>query len=147
MAEIKTKQTDISPEKFILSTVEGQKKEDAIVLMELMKKWTKDEPKMWGPSIIGYGKYSYTYASGHSGEICASGFSPRKNALTIYVSMDGENSELMGRLGKFTRSKACLYVKKLSDIDIKVLEHLVKGSLKQTRAAEKEMAAKNKKKK
>jgi hypothetical protein len=144
MAELKTKETNISPEKFIFSTVEGQKKEDALVLLELMKKWTKEEPKMWGPSIIGYGKYSYTYDSGHSGEMCATGFSPRKAAITIYLMVGAEDNELMSQLGKYKLSKACLYVKKLSDIDINILEKLVKGSLKKLRVYEKEMAAKKK---
>ncbi|MBL7719800.1 MAG: DUF1801 domain-containing protein [Flavipsychrobacter sp.] len=142
MAEIKTKETDISPEKYILSSVEGQKKEDALQLLELMKKWTREEPRMWGPSIIGYGKYTYTYDSGHSGEMCASGFSPRKNALTLYVLTGDEDEALMAQLGKYTRSKACLYVKKLADIHLPTLEKLVKASLKKTKAAEKEMAAK-----
>lgn len=146
MAEIKTKETDISPEKFIMSSVEGQKKEDALKLMELMEKWTKEAPKMWGPSIIGYGKYAYTYDSGYSGEMCASGFSPRKNALTIYLMQGEGDEELLSQLGKYTMSKACLYVKKLADIDIKILEKLVKSSLKQTRAIEKEMAKNAKKK-
>lgn len=145
MAEIKTKETGIGPEKFIMSTVEGQKKEDALKLMELMAKWTKEEPKMWGPSIIGYGKYSYTYDTGHSGEMCASGFSPRKNAITIYLMPGEEDKELFSQLGKHTLSKACLYVKKLADIDIKILEKLVKISLKRTREAEKEMARKKRK--
>ena len=143
MAEIKTKETDISPEKFILSTVEGQKKEDALVLLELMKKWTKEEPKMWGPSIIGYGKYSYKYDSGHSGEMCATGFSPRKAALTLYIMMGADSEpELMAKLGKYKTGKSCLYVKKLSDIDIPTLEKLVKVSLKKLKAYVKEMHAK-----
>ena len=146
MAELKTKETDISPEKFIMSSVEGQKREDAFTLLELMKKWTKEDPKMWGPSIIGYGKYSYTYASGHSGEMCASGFSPRKAALTIYLMGMESEPELMGKLGKYKSSKACLYVKKLSDIDIPTLEKLVKVSLKHLKGYVKEMDAKNKKK-
>lgn len=145
MAEIKTKETNIGPEKFIMSSVEGQKKDDALKLMELMSKWTKEEPKMWGPSIIGYGKYQYTYESGHGGEMCASGFSPRKNALTVYLYTGPGDAELLSQLGKYTMSKACLYIKKLADIDIKILEKLVKSSLKQTRVIEKEMA-KNKKK-
>ena len=117
-----------------------------MLLMELMAKWTKEEPKMWGPSIIGYGKYSYIYDSGHSGEMCASGFSPRKNAITVYVYTGPADQELLRQLGKYTMSKACIYIKKLADIDIKILEKLVKNSLKQTRAMEKEMANNAKKK-
>jgi len=94
-----------------------------------MKKITKEEPKMWGPSIVGFGKYHYKYASGHEGDMCMSGFSPRKEALTIYILPGFEkNKSLMKKLGKYKTSKSCLYIKRLDDVDTKVLENLIVSS-------------------
>ncbi len=132
MAEIKTKETEVSPVDFIKSFAAGQKQEDALVLLEMMKKITKEEPRMWGPSIIGYGSYTYKYDSGHGGQMCRLGYSPRKAALTLYVltGADGEE-ELIEQLGKCKTSKDCLYINKLSDVNLPVLEKLIKLSLKE----------------
>lgn len=131
MAEIKTKQTEIDPVDFINATTKGQKQEDAFTLLEMMKKITKEEPKMWGPSIIGFGSYTYKYESGHGGQMCRLGYSPRKAALTLYVltGADGEET-LIDELGKCKTSKGCLYINKLSDVQLPVLEKLMKLSLK-----------------
>jgi hypothetical protein len=85
MAELKTKLNKASVEKFLNSVKDEQKRQDSFKILEMMKKITKEEPKMWGPSIVGFGKYHYKYASGHEGDMCIAGFSPRKEALTIYI--------------------------------------------------------------
>jgi len=132
MAEIKTKATTISVKKFIESVEDEQKRKDSFQLVKMMEKITGEKPKMWGPSIIGFGKYEYRYESGHGGEMCVVGFSPRKAALSIYILMGFEKTpELMKKLGKYKIGKACLYVKKLSDIDLKILEELIKMSYKE----------------
>lgn len=131
MAEIMTKATKVSVKKFIDTVEDEQKRKDSYVLLNIMKKVTKEVPKMWGPSIIGFGKYEYRYESGHGGEMCITGFSPRKAAFSIYLLAGPNNSpELMKKLGKYKMGKACLYIKRLSDIDIKVLEELIKVSVK-----------------
>lgn len=132
MPEIKTKETEVNPVDFIKSFAIGQKQEDAFTLLEMMKKITKEEPKMWGPSIIGFGSYSYKYGSGHGGQMCRLGYSPRKAALTLYVltGADGEEA-LIDQLGKCKTSKGCLYINKLSDVNLPVLEELIKLSLKE----------------
>ena len=135
MAEIKTKATAVSVKEFIESVEDEQKRKDSFVLVDMMKKITKEEPKMWGPSIIGFGKYEYRYESGHGGEMCVVGFSPRKAAITIYILMGFEKTpELLKKLGKHKVSKACLYIKRLFDIDLKVLEELVKMSVKEIKS-------------
>ncbi len=132
MAEIKTKATGVSVKKFIDAIDDLQKRKDSYELIKIMKKITKEEPKMWGPSIIGFGKYSYKYDSGHGGEMCITGFSPRKAAFSIYILMGFEKTpQLMKKLGKYKNGRACLYIKKLADIDIKVLEELIKMSVKE----------------
>ncbi|HAX49341.1 MAG TPA: DUF1801 domain-containing protein [Ignavibacteria bacterium] len=135
MAEIKTKATNVSVKKFIDAVDDEQKKKDSHVLVKMMEKITGEKPKMWGPSIIGFGKYEYRYESGHGGEMCVAGFSPRKAAITIYILMGFEKTpELLKKLGKHKVSKACLYIKRLSDIDLKVLEELVKMSVKEIKS-------------
>lgn len=130
MAEIKTKATNVSVKKFIDSVDDEQKRKDSYVLVDMMKKITGEEPKMWGPSIIGFGKYRYKYESGHGGEMCIAGFSPRKAAFSIYLLPGNDRSpELMKKLGMYKMGKACLYVKRLSDVDLKVLEELIKISV------------------
>jgi len=131
--ELKTKATKSSVEKFLNSIESEQKRDDAYAILSMMQKATKEEPKMWGPSIIGFGTYHYKYDSGHEGDMCMIGFSPRKAALTLYVLMgfDGYD-ELMLKLGKYKTSKACLYIKKLEDVDMKVLKKLITLSVKYT---------------
>src|SRR6185295_5113150 len=110
-----------------------QKRKDAKELVRLMKQVTGKPPKMWGPSIIGFGKYRYKYESGREGEICLAGFSPRKPALVLYLGTALENKELMSRLGKYKTGKGCLYIKKLDDIDRAVLKELVVKSVAEMR--------------
>lgn len=130
MAEIKTKATKVSVKKFIDAVDDEQKRKDSYELIRIMKKITKEEPKMWGPSIIGFGKYEYRYESGQGGEMCITGFSPRKATFSIYLLAGKSKSEdLFKKLGKYKMGKACLYVKKLSDIDVKILEKLIKVSV------------------
>lgn len=132
MAKTKTIYTGQEVIDFINSYVDNeQKRVDSIQLIELMQEWSDSEAKMWGPSIIGFGTYHYKYASGHEGDAPVLGFSPRKAALTFYVYSDTERSKLIiTELGKFKMSKACIYVKKLSDIDLSVLKELCIESIK-----------------
>jgi hypothetical protein len=132
MAENKTLPTDINPIDFIEQVEDETRKKDAYILLELMHKITAEPPVMWGPSIIGYGSYSYTYASGHSGIMCRIGFSPRKTELVLYlVSSTQKYDELILKLGKVKTSKACLYIKKLQGVDMGILEQLIKESYKE----------------
>ncbi|SUX46541.1 DUF1801 domain-containing protein [Chryseobacterium indoltheticum] len=128
----KTTHTGVNIADFINSYVDNeQKKTDSFRLIELMQKWTDSKPKMWGPSIIGFGNYHYKYASGHEGDAPVIGFSPRKAAFSLYVYSDTEKSKvLLPNLGKFKMSKACIYVKKLSDIDVAILQELCMESIK-----------------
>jgi hypothetical protein len=129
MAELKTKINKASVEKFLNSVKDDQKRQDSFKILEMMKKITKEEPKMWGPGIVGFGKYHYKYASGHEGDMCIAGFSPRKEALTIYILPGFEKYDsLMKKLGKFKTGKSCLYIKRLDDVDAKVLEKLIVSS-------------------
>lgn len=127
----KTTQTVVKVNDFINSFVDkDQKKEDSYRLIELMKKWTGFKPKMWGPSIIGFGSYHYKYTSGHEGDAPLIAFSPRKAAFSLYVfSPTNENKKLLDDLGKFKMAKACIYVKKLSDINIPALEKICKATI------------------
>lgn len=128
-SKLKTKETAVTPEKFISEIDNETRRDDAREVMKIMESVTGETPRMWGPSIIGFGKYHYKYESGTEGEMCRIGFSPRKNALTLYL-MSGfdKYEELLPRLGKYTTSKACLYIKNLKDIDRNVLKDLIKIS-------------------
>ncbi|MEL7534098.1 MAG: DUF1801 domain-containing protein [Bacteroidota bacterium] len=127
----KTVETEVSVNDFINSYVEQDwKKEDSFRLIELMQEWSGFEPKMWGPTIIGFGSYHYKYASGHEGDAPMLGFSPRKAQFSLYVFSDTERSRnLLEEFGKFKMGKACIYVKKLADIDIPTLEKLCQESI------------------
>lgn len=127
----KTNETAVSVTDFINSFVESeQKKSDSFELIKLMTAWSGFEPKMWGSSIIGFGSYHYQYASGHEGDMPIIGFSPRKAAFSLYIYSPTPESEiLINELGKFKMAKACIYVKKLADINIAVLEQLCKQSI------------------
>jgi len=133
VAENKTKVTAISPHDFIKKVDDGQKRKDSKELVKLMSEVTGKPPKMWGPSIIGFGKYRYKYESGREGEICLAGFSPRKPAIVLYLGTALENKELMAQLGKYKTGKGCLYIKKLDDIDRAVLKKLVIKSVAEMR--------------
>jgi hypothetical protein len=127
----KTNETEVKVNDFIDSYVENdQKKTDSFELIKLMTEWSGFEPKMWGPTIIGFGSYHYKYASGHEGDAPIIGFSPRKAEFSLYVySPTEENKPLLEDLGKFKMGKACIYVKKLSDINIDTLEKLCKTTI------------------
>ncbi|AZB30721.1 DUF1801 domain-containing protein [Chryseobacterium balustinum] len=131
MAKTKTTYTEIDVKYFLDSYVDNEhKRTDSLQLIELMKEWSDSEPKMWGPSIIGFGNYHYKYASGHEGDAPVIGFSPRKAAFSLYVYSDTEKSKLLlPDLGKFKMSKACIYIKKLSDINIPILKELCMESI------------------
>ncbi len=131
MSKNKTAETEIKPIDFINSFVEkDQKKEEAILLMDYMSKWSGFKPKMWGPSIIGFGSYHYKYASGHEGDAPLIGFSPRKAAFSLYVHSPTESNKiLLEDLGKHKISKACIYVNKLSDINLQALEKICLDSI------------------
>lgn len=130
MAENKTKATIVNPAEFIADVPHPTRQADARVLDEMFRRITGFEPKMWGPTIIGYGQYHYVYDSGREGDCNATGFSPRKTNLSIYIMPGYEDySEILGRLGKHKIGKACLYVNKLADIDLDVLEELIRKGL------------------
>ena len=130
MAEPKTKPTKVSVESFLNSVENESKRDDSFALLKLMKEITGEEPKMWGPSIVGFGNYHYKYATGREGDWMLTGFSPRKQAMTLYI-MAGftEYDDLMSKLGKYKIGKSCLYVKKLEDVDETVLRKLIKSSI------------------
>ena len=135
MAELKTKITKASVDKFLKGIKDEQVREDCIKIAEMMQKITKAEPKMWGTSIVGFGSYHYKGASGREGDWFLTGFSPRKQNLTLYL-MGGfqENEELLASLGKYSTGKGCLYIKKLEDVNSKVLKELVNRSVKRLKA-------------
>ena len=126
MAKIKTAVTEVKVRDFVHSNVEDeQKKSDTFRLIGLMSEWSGFEPAMWGPSIIGFGSYHYKYASGHEGDAPIIAFSPRKPAFSLYVhSPTNKTEQVLEKLGKFKIAKACIYVKKLSDINIDVLKEI-----------------------
>lgn len=131
MAKTKTTYTTVKVTDFINSYVDNdQKKADSFRLVELMQEWSGFEPVMWGPTIIGFGNYHYTYASGHEGDAPIIGFSPRKAAFSLYIFSPTEKSKkLLAGLGKYKMAKACIYVKKLDDINIPTLQKLCKESI------------------
>ena len=130
MAENKTRPTDASVDDYIASRASEQQRADCRQLMALLERVTRQPPKMWGPSIVGYGSYRYVYESGRSGEAPLAGFAIRGRELVVYVLAEGEEQEgLLSRLGKHRMGKACLYFKRLSDLDYPVLEKLVTGSV------------------
>jgi hypothetical protein len=134
MAELKTKANKASVEKFLKSIKDDQKREDSFKIVEIMQKAAKAEPQMWGTSIVGFGSYHYKYVSGREGDWMLVGFSPRKQNLTLYI-MSGfdEYDALLKKLGKHATGKSCLYIKKLEDVDMKVLKELVTRSVKHMR--------------
>lgn len=131
MAKTKTTATGEDVFAFIERTVDNaQKRADSLALIELMERISGKKAHMWGPSIIGFGSYHYVYESGHSGDAPMIGFSPRKAAISLYVFTGlKEHAHVLEGLGKFTMGKACIYVKKLSDIDLVVLEHVMRYSI------------------
>jgi len=133
MAKNKTTETESSVIDFINAVEDDKKKNDAFELLKIIQETTGFEPKMWGPSIIGFGSYHYKYDSGHEGDAPLAGFSPRKAATTVYFYLPEENrDELLSKLGKHTSSKACIYIKKLTDIDIEILKKIILLSIEYT---------------
>jgi len=132
MAESKTRPTGADVGDFVASRANDAQLADCRKLMAILKKVTGQPPKMWGPSIVGYGSYRYTYDSGRAGEMCLTGFSIRGRELVVYLVGEGAEQEaLLSRLGKHKMGKACLYIKRLADVDVTVLEKLVAGSVAQ----------------
>jgi hypothetical protein len=130
MAELKTKATEQTAESFIEKIPDEKVQQDCHGLIKLMKKVTGSKPKMWGSSIIGFGQYHYKYESGHEGDMCMVGFSPRKANFSLYIMGGLEKQQaLMKKLGKHKASKGCVYIKKLEDVDLKVLESMVKNAV------------------
>ena len=135
MADSKTKPTELSVAAFIDALTDETKRADAKALVRLMQSATGEKPKMWGPAIIGFGSYHYTYESGREGDMPLAGFSPRKAATVLYGLMGSSDSQaLLAKLGKHTTGKGCLYIKKLADVDKKVIKALVVKSLAARRA-------------
>jgi hypothetical protein len=130
MAEMKTKETGENVEKFLTGVADPARREDSFAVLELMREASKEEPKMWGPSIVGFGNQHYRYESGREGDWFTLGFSPRKEALTLYLSGGLEpHAPLLERLGKHKTGKGCLYIKKLSDVDIRTLRTLLEETV------------------
>ena len=130
VADNKTKQTEVSVAAFIDAIADETRRADAKTLLKSMQSATGEKPKMWGPSIIGFGSYHYTYESGREGDMPLVGFSPRKAAIVLYGMRGASDSEaLLARLGKHTTGKGCVYIKKLADIDQTVLASLVAKSV------------------
>ena len=130
MSDLKTKQNEKSVDEFIKKIEDLEKQKTSWQILEIIKEISGKEPKMWGDSIIGFGKYHYKYATGREGDWMRIAFSPRKQNFSIYI-MDGfdNHSELMEKLGKFKTGKSCLYINKLQDIDINILKEIMKESL------------------
>ena len=130
MAEVKTKPNEASVEAFLNAVENEQKRADSFKLVKIMEEITGEQGKMWGPSIVGFGSYHYVYDSGHSGDAMLTGFSPRKQALTIYIMAGNARfAKDLESLGKHKIGKSCLYVKKLADIDEKILRKMITESI------------------
>lgn len=127
MAEPALRPTDLDPRQYISAVEHPVRRADAETLLELMEDVTGQPAAMWGPSIVGFGSYHYRYASGHEGDACAVGFSPRKSSLVFYGLIYGEASEpLLAKLGKHRRGAGCIYVNKLADVDLAVLQQMAR---------------------
>ena len=134
MAETKTKPTNESVEGFLNKISDEERRADCFQVANIMEEITGEKPKMWGPSIVGFGSYHYKYDSGREGDWLVTGFSPRKRDLTLYIMMGFEkHRELMEKLGKHSAAKSCLYIKRLSDIHVPTLKKLIKASVKDLR--------------
>lgn len=138
MAEAKTKPTKQSVTEFLNKIPDAERREDCFAVTKMMQEITRSKPQMWGTSIVGFGSYHYKYASGHEGDWPLTGFSPRKQDLTLYVMMGFDKYEaLMSQLGKHRKGKSCLYIKRLSDVHLPTLKKLIKTSVKDLQAREK----------
>jgi len=136
MYEAKTKPTEVSVASFLNAIEDAERRKDCKALVALMKRATGCAPRMWGPSIVGFDRYHYKYASGHEGDSCVVGFSSRKGDISIYlmgIYEDAGAKLLLGKLGKHKAGKACVYVRRLADVQVPVLEQLVARSVADTR--------------
>jgi hypothetical protein len=131
MADLKTVPTKFSVDKFLKGIKDEQTREDCYEILKIMEKTTKARAKMWGPAIVGFGDHHYVYESGREGDWFITGFSPRKQNLTLYMTGGFHQFEdLMKKLGKYTMGKGCLYINKLEDVDTKVLKEIITKSVK-----------------
>src|SRR5437870_5024778 len=131
MAEPKTKPTEVSVDSFLDGVADAQQRADALRVLEIMKEVTGKPPRMWGPTMVGFGEYHYVYASGHEGDTFLTGFSPRKGALTLYfmAGLEERFAAQLKKLGNVKTSKGCLYIKKLADVDLAVLREMIKENV------------------
>lgn len=136
MAEIKTKPTDVSVDAFLDTVQHPVRRADGKSLRTMMERITGEPGVMWGPSIVGFGSYHYRYDSGHEADICRVAFSPRSANLVLYVGGFPEYDALLAKLGKHKRSKACLYLNKLADVDVEVLDEIVRRTYAATEDAD-----------
>lgn len=134
-AEVKTKVNNASVAAFLKKVDDEQKRIDSFEIVKIMQQISKEKPKMWGPSIVGFGSYHYKYESGREGDMPLIAFSPRKQYITLYIMVGGaREAQLFKKLGKHTTSKVCLYIKKLSDVDMGVLKDLIANSFQTSKA-------------
>lgn len=132
MAENKTRPTNASVQDYVASRANAEQRADCKALMSMFKRITRQPPKMWGPSIVGYGSCRYTYESGRTGEMCLAGFAIRGRELVVYILPRGKEQEaLLSKLGKHRMGKSCLYFNRLADVDKTILEELVANSVKE----------------
>ena len=134
VSEPKTKPTEVSAESHIAAIKNEEQRSDAKILVALMRRVTKEKPLMWGPSIVGFGRYHYKYASGHEGDSALAGFAMRGSELVVYIAPDFEGRDnLLATLGKHRTGKVCVYIRRLANVDLKVLETLVARSVADTK--------------
>jgi hypothetical protein len=141
MAKTKTHETTVKVSDFLDLIADEKRRKDGYELLEIMQSQTGMEPKMWGPSIIGFGIYYYKYESGHSGDAPLVAFSPRKDSIVLYAGMEPDKREdMFQRLGKYKSSKGCIYIKKLSDVNLDVVREIIDESVKVSRSKDVSMA-------
>ena len=134
MSAPKTKPTEVSVESHIATIANEEQRNDAQTLLALMRRVTGQEPKMWGPTIVGFGSYHYKYATGHEGDSALTGFAARGRELVVYTAPDFEGRDLLlAKLGKHKTGKVCVYIRRLANVDLKVLETLVARSVADTK--------------
>ena len=134
MTETKTRPTGASVDEYLASRASPEQVADCKAIMAMCKRVTKQQPKMWGPSIVGFGSYTYRYESGHSGDACLTGFAVRGRDLVVYLIAENPGQvALLARLGRYKMGKSCLYFKRLADLDVEVLEALIAGSVAEVR--------------
>jgi hypothetical protein len=135
MSVLKTKPTEVSVESHIAAIANEEQRNDAQSLVALMRKVTRREPRMWGPSIVGFGSYHYKYASGHEGDSALAAFAARGRELVVYIAPDFEDRDvLLARLGPHRTGKVCVYIRRLANVDLKVLEKLIARSVADTKS-------------